>query len=254
MGSASIKFDFTLQSGKNGAYLIMHRLRTITTPTSVPMLELAKIKALQGMFIVTEVVACPSYAMGIVAKGTMYAATVKLKLSDLSSFGLPFTGETNISVALSASPAVSFVTSGTANLEWQTSAATGTFRQTQAADDEPVFSVLYQLKKMSKPWKSFFFGSSKRAALEPEPDEANMYVPDHPRPVLADDILSGNLAGLMLPKIHCPGRCSTRMGTKSVMRTATDGSHLPAALCPSSPGLLLKGVLAIVTLKGIWIA
>lgn len=151
---ASVKFEFTDNKTKRGAFLVMQKLRTATAPTTIPMKELAKVAILKGMFVVTEVVTCPSYAMGIVA-------------SD----------ERSVSVTLAGNvPVSSAIVGGVAHAEWHATAAAKAFRQSRDLNGDPRFAVLYQLRKLSRPWKDYFFGSYLRGRLPPKPDDDAIWV------------------------------------------------------------------------------
>jgi len=100
---------------------------------------------------------CPSYAMGTVARGE-------------GAFSVGLTAQ------LPLPPAVPVSAGGNANFAWHTTSQTRLFRHSNDPDDEPRFSTLYKLKKMSRPWKDFFYGSGLRSALDPEPKDEDIWV------------------------------------------------------------------------------
>lgn len=68
---AEAKLEFHIEPGKRAAYLIMDSHQTVSLPTQGFWTKIAELKELKDMYIVTDIMICSAYALGLTSKGMM---------------------------------------------------------------------------------------------------------------------------------------------------------------------------------------
>ncbi|KAG8857841.1 hypothetical protein FRB96_005560 [Tulasnella sp. 330] len=124
MAHASLKAHFKIVKGQRGAFLVMVRPRAMSLPSDLPWRELAKIKRLTSMLLVTEV--------------TVNEQDISVELI----------GDLPIAAPVGSA-------GGNTAVTWKASRRTHLFRTACSPSGAADYSTLLKLKKMSPRWKEW---------------------------------------------------------------------------------------------------
>jgi hypothetical protein len=147
--NVGLRLRIEVNNEKRGAFLILRNPRLVYLPTEkIDMRELAKVPALEDMLLVTEVIKCPSFVMGLTSRGQ--------RMFQLSFQPTP----TGMAAA------------------WKVEEQSAFLRMGNDPRGEPNYASLVKLVKMSSDWKRWFYDRFRvRNAPPKEPGTTEIWEP-----------------------------------------------------------------------------
>jgi len=136
---ADAKLNFKLAPGKRSAFLIMDRFQTTSLPNRGFWSDLAKIEKLKDMSIVTDVMICSAYALGLTSKGSR-----------------SISGDVGLKAPIPVAAAVQ--AGGSVGGGWSSDASVSFKLKGSKLEDPKHYTALLGLKTMTPAWKRWIFG------------------------------------------------------------------------------------------------